>query len=99
MAKKSEQVVETVPAFSTEPQAFSGSYSIFNYKSFSFFLERMAESVHRTTVTIHQLESEVSRLKYEIMAMENEYKNLCERAADLETSAPKPKSSSELAQS
>jgi len=41
MAKKSEQVVETVPAFSTEPQAFSGSYSIYNYKSLSFFLERM----------------------------------------------------------
>lgn len=42
----------------------------------SFFLERTSESIKRATSIIQELESEISRLRYELMATENEYKNL-----------------------
>ena len=56
------------------------------FKSVSFFLERTAETIKRTTALIQELESEVARLKYELMATENEYKNLTHMNQDLEIS-------------
>lgn len=61
----------------------------YDYQSLSFFLERTAESIRRTTVMIQQLESEVARLRYEVMATENEYKNLRHIADDLELALSK----------
>ncbi len=54
------------------------------YKSVSFFLERTSETIKRTTDLIQELESEVARLKYELMATENEYRNLQHMNQDLE---------------
>lgn len=68
---------------------FEGSSAVYDYKSLSFFLERTAESIYKTTVIVQQLESEVARLKYEVMATENEYKNLCSLASDLEIASSK----------
>lgn len=55
-----------------------------DYKNLTFFLERTSESIRRATGMIQQLESEVGRLKYELMATENEYKNLKHVADDLD---------------
>ena len=57
---------------------------VYDYKTLSFFLEKTSETIHKTTVMIQQLESEVARLRYEVMATENEYKNLKLISEDLE---------------
>ncbi|MFN7662873.1 MAG: hypothetical protein ACK5PQ_04040 [Alphaproteobacteria bacterium] len=64
------------PTFSPTPCA--------DYKNLTFFLERTSESIRRASSMIQQLESEVGRLKYELMATENEYKNLKHVAHDFE---------------
>ena len=69
------------------------------YENLSFFLARTSETIHKTTVMIQQLESEVSRLKYEIMATENEYKNLRHASDDLEMKILKAASSRETGRS
>lgn len=80
---KINQLAENVPTMTSLEKDIDNSHQ-YDYKSLAFFLERTAESIHRTTVMIQQLESEVARLKYEVIATENEYKNLRYVASDLE---------------
>ena len=53
-----------------------------NYRDFLSFLSRTSGSIYKTTVMIQQLECEITRLKCEIVATENEYKNLRQAADD-----------------
>lgn len=55
------------------------SESVFLYKNYLdilCLLERSSTSIHSVNMLIRQLESELFRLKSEVMAAENEYKNL-----------------------
>jgi hypothetical protein len=58
-------------------EAFEHSYLPKDYVNLLRFLETASVSIHDLNMLVQQLESEVVRLKYEVMASENEYKNLC----------------------
>ena len=87
--KQKLQETQGMPSSSSIQDGSTNSGSFHDYKNLSFFLERTSESIRRTTVMIQQLESEVARLKYEVMATENEYRNLRHIADDLELSFSK----------
>jgi hypothetical protein len=92
---KIDHPAKALSALGSLPNTLNNANVPANYKSLAFFLERTSESIHRTTVMIQQLESEVTRLKYEVMATENEYKNLTYIANDLELKASKTESLSQ----
>lgn len=63
-----------------------------SYKSLAFFVERTEEAIQRSTALIIQLDAEITRLRYEVTAMQNEYKNIKMVLADRDESL-KPRSS------
>jgi hypothetical protein len=93
---KKQKQTEAIGSSHSLEEVLSNPPLAHDYKNLLFFLERTAESIHKTTVIVQQLESEVARLKYEVMATENEYKNLRHMADDLELNLSKEKVSSEL---
>ncbi|UNM06683.1 MAG: hypothetical protein H6925_03225 [Holosporaceae bacterium] len=85
MVYKTQNIREVTPEQTSPLQSgLPANKEIVQYKSVSFFLERTAETIKRTTDLIQELESEVARLKYELMATENEYKNLQHMNQDFE---------------
>lgn len=80
---KNREVEKVSDRLSVEESSTRGK-ELAQFKSVAFFLERTAESIKRTTAMVQELESEVARLRYELMATENEYKNLQHMNQDLE---------------
>ena len=95
-ARKNNQVVRENKKIAAGDMQTDVSDRVAQYKSISFFLERTSESIKRTTSMIQELESEVGRLRYELMATENEYKNLQHMCQDLELNLIKRSSEKDI---
>jgi hypothetical protein len=80
--KQKKQKIKTINFSHSLEEVLSNPPLVQDYKNLLFFLESTSESICKTAALIQQLESEVARLKYELMAAENEYKNLRHAADD-----------------
>lgn len=76
MVKEKKTYIDKEKTQSPFVDEVSRQVEIAQLQGVSFFLERTSESIKRATSIIQELESEISRLRYELMATENEYKNL-----------------------